>query len=51
MCYLTGSSLTNNGNINPNCVGLHSLTEGEVKHISCSPPLLGRYVNIRIPGN
>ena len=45
-----GNSLGNNGNSNPQCGGLHSLKNIESKVIPCTSPLIGRYVNIIIPG-
>ena len=44
-----GLSLDNNGNSNPLCGGLHSL-QNETKSIVCPKPMLGRYVNIIVPG-
>ena len=45
-----GLSLDNNGNSNPLCGGNNSLGKGETKSIVCPNPMLGRYVNIIIPG-
>ena len=45
-----GLSLDNNGNSNPLCGKNHSLQKGETKSIVCPNPMLGRYVNIIIPG-
>ena len=42
--------LDNNGNSNPLWGGSHSLQRGETKSIVCPNPMLGRYVNIIIPG-
>ena len=44
-----GLSLDNNGNSNPLCGGFYSLN-AETKSIVCPNPMLGRYVNIIIPG-
>ena len=45
-----GNSLADNGNRNPNCGGLYSLSSAETRNISCPAPIKGRYVNIRILG-
>ena len=45
-----GNSLGNNGNSNPQCGGLHSLNNVQSKVIPCASPLIGRYINIIIPG-
>ena len=41
--------MKNNGNSNPLCGGYHSL-KAETKSIVCPNPMIGRYVNIIIPG-
>ena len=46
-----GLSLNSNGNSNPLCGGNHSLQGVVTKSIKCPNPMLGRYVNIIIPGN
>ena len=46
-----GLSLDNNGNSNPLCGANHSLGKGEIKSIVCPNLMLGRYVNIIIPGD
>ena len=45
-----GDSLVNDGNDNPKCGDLHSV-EPEIKRKQCDPPLRGKYLNIRIPGD
>ena len=45
-----GNKLSNHGNSNPRCGGLHSLWYSKTKVIRCPSPLIGRYVNIQSIG-
>ncbi|CAB4002761.1 Hypothetical predicted protein [Paramuricea clavata] len=42
-----GNSLENEGRNNTKCGDRHSVPHGESKEISCSPPLIGRYLVIQ----